>query len=210
MTTDTKDRIMLVTSELFRRQGMNGTGLKQITREAQAPFGSLYHFFPGGKEQLAEEVIRTSGKEYFELVIAVFDASPDLLAGIASTFEAAAALLIATDYADACPIAAIALEVASTDGPLRSAVADVFTDWIESGTRHFDISGLSLRARRRLVISIITGLEGAFVLSRALRSIEPLEVAGQTVLNAARAELLQRLGEGRSDRNHGKGGQDDL
>jgi AcrR family transcriptional regulator len=189
MTTHTRERIMSVTSELFRRQGMAGTGLKQITREADAPFGSLYHFFPGGKAQLAEEVIRTAGKEYFDLVMAVFDASPDLLTAIETTFKAAADLLVETGYADACPIATIALEVASTDEPLRAATSDVFTDWIESGTHHLKGSGLSGEARRRLVIGIITSLEGAFVLGRALRSTEPLEVAGRTVLHAARAEL---------------------
>jgi AcrR family transcriptional regulator len=181
---------MEVTSELFRRQGMNGTGLKQITKEAQAPFGSLYHFFPGGKGQLAEEVIRTSGKEYFDLVIAAFSGSPDLLSAIAATFKGAADLLIETGYADACPIATVALEVASTDEFLRVVVADVFTEWIESGTRHLD-SGLSKRARRRLAISIITALEGGFMLSRVLRSVEPLQVAGQAVLHTARVELSQ-------------------
>jgi AcrR family transcriptional regulator len=194
MTTPTKERIMSVASELFRRQGMAGTGLKQITKEADAPFGSLYHFFPGGKSQLAEEVIRGAGKEYFDLVIAVFDASSDLLAAIEATFRAAADLLIETGYADACPIATIALEVASTDEPLRAATADVFTDWIESGTQHLTGSGLPTDARRRVVLGIITSLEGAFVLSRAMRSTEPLEVAGRTVLHAARAELSGQVG----------------
>ena len=49
----TRDRIVDASAELFRRQGYNATGVKQIVTEAQAPFGSLYHFFPGGKEQLA-------------------------------------------------------------------------------------------------------------------------------------------------------------
>ena len=82
MPFDTRARIVSATSELFRRQGMAGTGLKQITKTADAPFGSLYHFFPGGKAQLAEEVIRTSGKMYFDLVMQFFDACPDLPTGI--------------------------------------------------------------------------------------------------------------------------------
>jgi AcrR family transcriptional regulator len=44
----TKERIVGTTGELFRRQGYTGTGLKQIVAEAAAPFGSIYHFFPGG------------------------------------------------------------------------------------------------------------------------------------------------------------------
>jgi AcrR family transcriptional regulator len=54
----TKQRIVDATAECFRRQGYAGTGLKQIATEADAAFGSLYHFFPGGKEELGGEVIR--------------------------------------------------------------------------------------------------------------------------------------------------------
>jgi len=63
----TKDRILDSSAELFRRQGFTGTGVKQIAAEASAPFGSLYHFFPGGKEQLGEEVVRWSGQMYLQL-----------------------------------------------------------------------------------------------------------------------------------------------
>ena len=66
---DTKDRIVNASAELFRRQGYTGTGLKQIAAEAEAPFGSIYHFFPGGKEQLGEEVIRVGG-EFFRRLLA--------------------------------------------------------------------------------------------------------------------------------------------
>ena len=48
MPSSTKDRIVDVTAELFRQYGYTGTGLKQVVTSANAPFGSLYHFFPGG------------------------------------------------------------------------------------------------------------------------------------------------------------------
>jgi hypothetical protein len=57
----TGERILFASAELFRRQGYAATGLKQVTGQARAPFGSLYHFLPGGKQQLAEEVLRTGG-----------------------------------------------------------------------------------------------------------------------------------------------------
>lgn len=190
MPADTRDRIVAATCELFRRQGMTGTGLKQIARSAGAPFGSIYHFFPGGKAQLADEAIRASGAMYRDLVLAIFDqGGPDLAATIRAAFAAAAENLIATDYADACPIATIALEVASTDDALRRATADVFTDWIEQGAERIAGSGLPPEARRSVILGFITSLEGAFVLSRALRSPEPLLAAGETVAAAATIAL---------------------
>ena len=74
----TKERILDTTAELFRRYGYTGTGLKQIVAEANAPFGSIYHFFPDGKQQLGEQVIRRSGEMYRELFEIIFDAAPDL------------------------------------------------------------------------------------------------------------------------------------
>src|SRR5689334_8400201 len=110
---NTRERILDVTAELFRRYGYTGTGLKQIVANANAPFGSVYHFFPGGKEQLGDEVIRRSGLMYQELVETVWAGARDPVAGVADVFAGAGEVLRQTDYADACPIATVALEVAS-------------------------------------------------------------------------------------------------
>ena len=111
---DTRERIVGASAELMRRQGYNATGIKQIVAAAQAPFGSIYHHFPGGKEQLGAEAIRASGKLYEQLIPAVFDPAPDLPTAVRMFFAGAAEHLVDTDYADACPIATIALEVSST------------------------------------------------------------------------------------------------
>jgi len=119
--TTTKERILDTTAELFKRYGFTGTGLKQIVADANAPFGSVYHHFPGGKAELGEAVIRRSGQMYLELVMSVFDSAPDPLSAVDAIFAGAAAVLSATDYIDACPIATVALEVASSNEPLRIA-----------------------------------------------------------------------------------------
>ncbi len=103
MPADTRDRILETTAELFRRYGYTGTGLKQIVGDANAQFGSLYHFFPGGKEQLAEESIRRSGQMYGELFEAIMDQAADVESGVADFFAGAAETLRLTEYADACP-----------------------------------------------------------------------------------------------------------
>ena len=56
MATGTRERILDASTELFRRQGYAGTGLKSVVDKAGAPFGSLYHHFPGGKDQLGAGV----------------------------------------------------------------------------------------------------------------------------------------------------------
>ena len=177
----TRQRIVEASAELFRRQGYSATGVKQIVAAAQAPFGSLYHFFPGGKEELGAEAIRSSGKLYELLIPAVFDPAPDLLTGIRDFFAGAAEHLVETDYADACPIATVALEVSSNSETMREACAEVFESWIEAGSCRFAEAGLPPEQARELTIMMLSALEGAFVLARGLRSTEPVLLAGEMV-----------------------------
>jgi AcrR family transcriptional regulator len=185
----TKDRIVTTSAGLFRRQGYAGTGLKQIVAQARAPFGSIYHFFPGGKEQLGAETIRWSGAMYGQLLPAVFDPAPDVISGVRDFFAGAAEHLVETDYADACPIATVALEVSSSSEPLREACAEVFDGWIASATDRLHEAGIEAPRARELAIGMIAALEGAFVLARALRSTEPLTVAGALAADAVQAAL---------------------
>jgi len=187
--TGTRERIVATSAELFRRQGYVATGVKQIVTEAGAPFGSLYHFFPGGKEQLGAETIRTSGALYELLIPAVFDHAPDLPTGVRMFFAGAAAHLVETGYADACPIATVALEVSSRSETMRTACAEVFDSWIDAGSGRFEQAGLEPSSARELTIAMLCALEGAFVLARAQRTTEALEIAGELMAQKVSAAL---------------------
>jgi AcrR family transcriptional regulator len=192
MAAQTRERIVAHSAELFRSQGFAGTGVKQIVAEASAPFGSLYHFFPGGKEQLGEEVIRWSGGIYGLLLDAFFVPGEDPVAATRNFFSAAAVTLRDSDYADACPIATVALEVSSTNEPMRQACADVFNGWVDSATERLVQCGLTRKRSRALAFEMIASLEGAFVLARALRSTEPVEVAGAAATASVREAIAKQ------------------
>jgi AcrR family transcriptional regulator len=189
MAQATRERIVISSAELFRRQGFTGTGVKQIVAEASAPFGSLYHFFPGGKDELGAETIRFSGALYGQLIDAFFTPGRDPVRATREFFAAAGQTLVETDYADACPIATVALEVSSTSEPMREACADVFEDWIASATSALVSAGITRARSRALAISMLASLEGAFVLARALRSTEPLHAAGRDAAAAVREAM---------------------
>jgi AcrR family transcriptional regulator len=185
----TKARILDTTAELFRRYGYTGTGLKQIVAAANAPFGSVYHFFPGGKAQLGEEVVRRSGQMYLELVLGVFDAATDPVSGVRDVFEGAALVLRETDYVDACPIATVALEVASSNDQLRAATAEVFESWVTGATAVFTGAGIADAQARNLAIVLIELIEGGFLLSRAARNTDALDAAGAAAVTLVEAAL---------------------
>jgi AcrR family transcriptional regulator len=187
--SSTRERIVDISAELFARQGYAATGIKQIVTGARAPFGSLYHFFPGGKEQLGAEAIRSSGAIYELLIPAVFDPAPDLVTAVRAFFAGAAEHVQDTGYADACPIATVALEVSSSSEPMREACAEVFESWLAAGAARFTAAGLPEDTARGLAIGLFSALEGAFVLARATRSTESLGVAGELMAAAVRRAL---------------------
>jgi AcrR family transcriptional regulator len=186
---DTKDRIVVATAELFRRNGYTGTGLKQISAESSAPLGSVYHFFPGGKEQLAAETLRYSGHGYQVLFESFVDNEDDVLVALDNFFNGAGEVLRLTDYADACPIATVALEVASTNDALRQVTAEIFESWLDSSTTRLMSAGVGRKRARELSVFALAALEGAFLLCRASKTTEAMDVARRNVKTAVRAAL---------------------
>jgi TetR/AcrR family transcriptional regulator, lmrAB and yxaGH operons repressor len=175
----TRDRIVTAAAEGFARRGYAGTGLKAILTASHAPFGSLYHFFPGGKEELGAAAIRTSGVTYRELVERFFPPGADVVAATAEFFVAGAEMLVATDYADACPIATITLETASESEAMRVASAEVFESWLAVLEARLVDAGIDAATARELAVELFCAVEGAFLHCRATRTIEALEVVGR-------------------------------
>lgn len=189
--TGTRERIVDAAADLLRVRGYTGTGMKQVVTAAEAPFGSVYHFFPGGKVQLAAEAIERAGRHYHDLVLAVFDAEPDVVAGTRAVFDGAAEVLETSGYADACPVATVALEVASTSELLRQASDRVFASWLETLTSRLVDAGAGAAAARSAAISVVALLEGAFLLSRSARTTEAMAATRDAAVAVVAAALAR-------------------
>lgn len=185
----TRDRIIAATNELFRRSGYNGTSLKQVTEAAGAPTGSLYHFFPSGKAELAEAVITETGASYLELFELVAAAAPDPGAAVGDFFDGAAETLEQSDYIDVCPIGTVAREVANTHDRLRGAADRVFSSWIESLGRRLEAAGLTTTEATALAATVVAALEGSFVLARTRRDAGVLHDTGRHIRQLVDAQL---------------------
>jgi AcrR family transcriptional regulator len=179
----TRERIMYASAELFRRQGYAGTGLKQIAAESDVTLGSIYHFFPAGKRHLADDVLRAGGEFFLALYESIAAAAPDLGSTVRDFFAGAAQTLVATGFADACPIATVAGEVASTDPILREAAADAFESWLAAVSEDALEAGVPAERARPLAESVLALLEGAFLLSRTLRSVEPMSACAEAAVS---------------------------
>lgn len=175
---ETRHRIVAATAELFRSQGYNGTSLKQVTLQASAPTGSIYHFFPGGKTELGAVVIRESGASYQQLFEMIADEATDIAAAMIDFFNGAADALEETDFIDICPIGNVAREVASTHESLREATVDVFAGWNAAISTRLEAAGVAPAEAKPLADTIIATIEGGFMLARANRSCDALRISG--------------------------------
>ncbi len=172
---------MVATTELFRRQGYSATSLSQIVEASSATTGSIYHFFPGGKDELTAEVLRVSGAGYGDLVESVVRSALDPAVGIGDAFAAAAALMQESDFIDPCPIGTIAREVASTNEPLRLVAAEVMNGWVRRLAAILTDANVSQGDAERLASLVVTTIEGGFVMARTLRDVAPFLTAGEVV-----------------------------
>ena len=175
----TRDRIIVSTNELFRRNGYNGTSLKQISKASGATIGSIYHFFPGGKESLGVVVVETTGAAYRQLFEAIVAASTDHASAFMDFFAGAGEVLEESGFIDPCPIGGIAREVANTSEPVRVAAEATFDSWLSSAQTHFRSAGIDSHLAEELAYVFVAMVEGTFVLSRTQRSTKALAAAGE-------------------------------
>jgi AcrR family transcriptional regulator len=179
MAEGTRERIVTATAELFRRSGYGGTSLKDISAAAGAPIGSLYHFFPGGKERLAVEALTTSGEAYRQLFVLIAGEADGPAGAVTDFFSGAAEALAESDYIDLCPIGAVAREVASTSPASREAADAVFASWVGTALTMFEESDISAAEALDLATTLVGGIEGGFLLSRTRRDPEPMLAIGR-------------------------------
>lgn len=200
---ETRARLVESAADLFSRQGFGGTGIKAVLAAAAAPYGSLYHFFPGGKQELGAAALTYGGERYRELLESVYPPGADVVEATADSFDRAAELLEGTDYGYACPIATIALEVADSDELMRTSAADAFESWLEVLEERFTVAGMKAECARDIAVEIFCLIEGAVLLSRTTRSSVPMHTAGRAAANAV-AVGLAAAGNGRKAKNNRK------
>jgi AcrR family transcriptional regulator len=176
---DTPERLIRAAEQLFRVQGYSGTGLKQLTAEAKAPWGSLYHHFPAGKAELGAAAARWAGGHYAEGLRRALASGASPGAAIEGLFTAEARVLEGSGYRNGCPIAATTVDAASLDEGLRESCASAFSLWREAIADGLVRHGAAPAEAQALAQFTLSALEGAIVLARAARSPEALLVSGR-------------------------------
>jgi TetR/AcrR family transcriptional repressor of lmrAB and yxaGH operons len=178
-TSSTRDRIVVAASRLIQRQGYVGTGIKQIATEAEATLGSVYHFFPGGKEAVAVAAMEYGREEFAAVLRTALDGEDDPAEAVDACARLLAKELRASGWADGCPVTAAALETLGTDNPIQRACAEALLAWQNLVADKLLGCGFPDPEARDLAATVINTLEGAEVTAQVTRSETPLLLAGR-------------------------------
>nr|WP_319372622.1 TetR/AcrR family transcriptional regulator [uncultured Methanobacterium sp.] len=177
----TRDRIINAATRLFQLQGYHATGLNQILMESNAPKGSLYYYFPKGKEELALECINLTNvfvektirdglaeiddpvksiKKSIEKIVDNSNSEKDEKHSIKSTKKVSVNL--------------IALETYATNETLRKACESAYNAWQNVYTEKLVEGGFNQETAEILGMVIQSMVEGAIIMSLTTNSDAPI------------------------------------
>jgi TetR/AcrR family transcriptional repressor of lmrAB and yxaGH operons len=181
VASDTRDRLVRTTSRLLRKQGYGATGLNQVMAEAQAPKGSMYFHFPGGKEELAAAAVEYFSERVMRVLEEGLDRADTVAEAVAAFFDNYIEHIERTDFAEGCAVASVALDAAAAHDALATATGRELRRWIDRFAEALEAEGRSAAEAHGLATLIVAAIEGTIVIGKGERSTEPL-VAVQAVL----------------------------
>src|SRR5262245_55862953 len=178
-----RDRMLQAAETLMREGGLSAAGIKRVVDRSQTPIGSLYHYFPDGKTQLAAEALRLHGGKARDLLTTSFDGDRSVAQRVRALFETAARVFDQSDRSRGCAIGAVTLDLTPADEALRVVCQEAFESWVDVIDRR--LPWRNRKARRSFAEMVVTSLEGAFILSRAQRRGQPFQTAGEWLARTA-------------------------
>lgn len=172
-------------SAVFRDMGYEGASLTQLAAAAQLKKASLYHRFPGGKEQMANEVLANADKWLRENVL-------DVLRGdLPPERRVRRAMRAFDEYYNGgmAPCLTNMLSAANAnDGPFGEPIRKLLESLIEGLEVVARDSGHNEKQARIRAERSVVRLQGSLVVSRALGN----KAAFKDFLRTLPAQLLAR------------------
>jgi len=185
MAGGVRDRMIAGAVRLLARRGLQATSFSTVLAETDAPRGSIYHHFPGGKDELVSAAIAATEAHALGLLEQQRGASA---LQVAESFLGAwRALLDGADFDAGCALVAVTV---SADTPvLRERAADAFRAWRDGLGRALNDGGLDVATARATALLLLAASEGAVVMSRAERDLRPFDTVAAELLAHVRDVL---------------------
>ena len=174
--TSPRERMVVSAALLIRERGAHPTAIADVLAHSGAPRGSAYHYFPGGRTQLLCEAVDYAG----EYMATRLDAAPSALDALDELFADYRKQLQRSDFRAGCPVVAVAVEAgdpAKPDQakPVIERAAAAFARWRDVIRQRLIADGVPAQQAGALALLVLSSFEGALVIARASRDLEPLD-----------------------------------
>ena len=177
MARSPRERMVFSAAQLVRIQGVGATGMRDVVAHAEAPRGSLQHYFPGGKDQLIGEAVEWAGgfaaRRVTRIAERLEDPTPgNLFAAMAGQWRDE---FTTAGFDAGCPLVATVADTAATSETLREAVVRAFDGWRRPVAETLERMGVPPGRGTSLAVLMLSALEGAIILARAQHDVAPLD-----------------------------------
>jgi TetR/AcrR family transcriptional regulator, lmrAB and yxaGH operons repressor len=180
-----KQRMIERAAILLAKKGLQGTSFSEVLEASGAPRGSLYHHFPGGKEELVLAALGAASDRAMD-VLNRLGGRP--ATDIAQTFfELWRTVLSVSNFGAGCAV--VAVTVAADAPVLLESTAEIFRTWRTRLGELLTEGGVPAERAYALSATLIAASEGAVILSRAERSFEPFDLIAECQLAMVRAAM---------------------
>ncbi|WP_054814597.1 TetR/AcrR family transcriptional regulator [Nocardia arizonensis] len=188
MVSQSRRRIEVAAAGLLARHGYHGFGLKKLSEAAGLPYGSIYHHFPGGKEEIAIAAITGTGVLSGRLIA---QAPRDVFATTSTMFEFMAAKLTGSDFTEGCPVGTPALDGGSDVEAVRGACVAAFEMMERAFAGLLTELGVPSSRALELATTVVAAYEGATILARVRQSDAPLRTVADGMERLLRLTLSE-------------------
>jgi TetR/AcrR family transcriptional repressor of lmrAB and yxaGH operons len=173
--TQTRARVIRASLELVRRNGYAGTAISDIVASSGAPRGSVTFHFPGGKQEIAAEVVDLMTRDIMDEVDRAAASALTPADVIRAYIAEIGAALEASGFVRGCPVAPITVELAQESEAIRRGCAHFFSMWRANLARRLADRGLDETRASRVADMAVFATEGAVVVCRAEGRLDALD-----------------------------------
>ncbi|SHU55627.1 transcriptional regulatory protein [Mycobacteroides abscessus subsp. abscessus] len=193
-----RQRMVVGAADMIRRRGLNATSVRELAKHTDAPLGSTYHYFPGGKYALAAEAVRWADDLTAKMLTEALAAGPQ--AGLRAFLSMWRKIVLDSDFHAGCPALAVSIEdvLDEAHAAPRDAAAAAFARWTSLLADSLHRAGLDSAVAEQIATLAVASVEGTVAICRAQRSITPLDHVATQLDHLIQASLPGPTRERRS------------
>jgi TetR/AcrR family transcriptional repressor of lmrAB and yxaGH operons len=177
--SNAREQILQTTCDLLEKQGYHGTGLNEIVKQSGAPKGSLYYYFPEGKEQITAEAVLQSGQMVSERIRVRLAGSTSASKAIHDFILLVAENVERSGFAAGSPLTAVAMETATQSERINLACRAAYQMLQDAFTKKLLDGGMTRVKAEEMGTFVTASIEGGIILSRTLHTADPLRTVAK-------------------------------